>query len=269
MAGPARRGADDVALARLIVDWLVDHACVSRQHVFASGFSNGARMSLRLGCEAADLFAGIAPGAGTSSFEPPCLPSRPISYLGFSGTEDHLVSRVAGWEMFAQLNNCTTVTRPTFTSATTRCFAYDGCAADTFVEFCVAIGMRHEWMGHIRPSPNTDPGAVPYDLQPTDLDFSWYIFNRFSTLLPPPEMSDTAAEFIAAHTPAAGGADDSISVTGAVAAAADLVVGNKGSSLLITMLVSAALGALGGYKLGGALGRSSKGARYTSVEGGD
>ena len=82
-------------------------------------------------------------------------------------------------------------------------------------------------------------------------------------------MSDTAAEFIAAHTPAAGGADDSISVTGAVAAAADLVVGNKGSSLLITMLVSAALGALGGYKLGGALGRSSKGARYTSVEGGD
>ena len=32
---------------------------------------------------------------------------------------------------------------------------------------------------------------------------------------------------------------------------------------------SAALGALGGYKLGGALGRSSKGARYTSVEGGD
>ena len=90
MAGPARRGADDVALARLIVDWLVDHACVSRQHVFSSGFSNGARMSLRLGCEAADLFAGIAPGAGTSSFEPPCLPSRPISYLGFSGTEDHV-----------------------------------------------------------------------------------------------------------------------------------------------------------------------------------
>ena len=56
---------------------------------------------------------------------------------------------------------------------------------------------------------------------------------------------------------------------GVVQQALRVVGDNSGTSLLVTMLVSAALGALGGYKLGGALGRSSKGARYTSVEGGD
>ena len=56
---------------------------------------------------------------------------------------------------------------------------------------------------------------------------------------------------------------------GVVQQALRVVGDNSGTSLLVTMLVSAALGALGGYKLGGALGRSSKGARYTSVEAGD
>ena len=41
------------------------------------------------------------------------------------------------------------------------------------------------------------------------------------------------------------------------------------ADMLVAMLASAAAGALGGYKLGGARGRSSKGARYASVEAGE
>ena len=56
---------------------------------------------------------------------------------------------------------------------------------------------------------------------------------------------------------------------GVVQQALRVVGDNSGTSLLVAMLASAAVGALGGYKLGGARGRSSKGARYASVEAGE
>lgn len=43
---------------------------------------------------------------------------------------------------------------------------------------------RHDWIGHRRPSPNTDPGSIEYIPAATDLDFTRYLFDRFSTLLP-------------------------------------------------------------------------------------
>ena len=57
------------------------------------GFSNGAAMALRLGCEAADLFRAIVPAAGSNAFagrgQPAaaaaCRPSRRTSFLGASG----------------------------------------------------------------------------------------------------------------------------------------------------------------------------------------
>ena len=41
-----RRGADDVAFTRILVDWIVDPQAVGGHpdHVFAMGFSNGASM---------------------------------------------------------------------------------------------------------------------------------------------------------------------------------------------------------------------------------
>jgi hypothetical protein len=46
------------------------------------------------------------------------------------------------------------------------------------VEFCEVAGMRHEWSGHQRPSPNTDPGSVPYAQRASDIDITHYIFAR-------------------------------------------------------------------------------------------
>jgi polyhydroxybutyrate depolymerase len=60
----AARGLDDVGFARAIAEWLVAHASVDGENLFATGFSNGAMFSNRLGCEAADLFKGVAPVEG-------------------------------------------------------------------------------------------------------------------------------------------------------------------------------------------------------------
>jgi len=51
------------------------------------------------------------------------------------------------------------------------------------VEFCTIAGMRHEWSGHQRPSPNTDPGSQPYLQHASDIDMTQYIFYRFSALV--------------------------------------------------------------------------------------
>ena len=195
----ARRGADDVAFAQQIVDWLAENMCADRDNMFTFGFSNGASMVLRLGCERADMFKAIAPVAGSNSFASgtgmsaatACAPSRPISFIGASGSDDRLEARLAGWHLFGEKNGCDTdkPAVPTFTSATTSCVAHTACNSSVVVEFCTIAGMRHEWSGHQRPSPNTDPGSQPYVQHASDIDMTKYLFDRFSTM-----VSSTAGE---------------------------------------------------------------------------
>ena len=53
--------ADDVAFMRaLVADLGIYGRPIDRGRIFATGISNGGFMSLRLACEAADLFAGVA-----------------------------------------------------------------------------------------------------------------------------------------------------------------------------------------------------------------
>ena len=53
--------------------------------------SNGGFMANRLGCDRADVFAAIAPVAGTLGVGVACNPSRPVSVLAAHGTADRLV----------------------------------------------------------------------------------------------------------------------------------------------------------------------------------
>ena len=80
-------GVDDVSFVRAIVDDLERYMEVDRNAIFAAGMSGGGFMSYRLACEAADLFAAIAPVAGVENLMN-CEPSRPIGVLQFHGTED-------------------------------------------------------------------------------------------------------------------------------------------------------------------------------------
>jgi len=62
--GPARDdGVDDVKFAREIVRVVAEEANIDSQRIYATGISNGGAMAGRLGCEAADLFAAVAPVA--------------------------------------------------------------------------------------------------------------------------------------------------------------------------------------------------------------
>lgn len=91
-------GIDDVAFMRALVDDIAGRVPLDRARVFVAGASNGGMMAYRIGCEAADLVAGIAPviGAIPLPIAPDCRPSRPISVLAVNGMEDPIVPFAGG-----------------------------------------------------------------------------------------------------------------------------------------------------------------------------
>jgi poly(3-hydroxybutyrate) depolymerase/6-phosphogluconolactonase (cycloisomerase 2 family) len=89
--GQARlKSVDDVGFARAIVQAVAAEANIDRRRIYATGWSNGGFMSYRLACEAADVFAAVAPVAGRIGLLPTtsCQPSRPIAVIEFAGLHD-------------------------------------------------------------------------------------------------------------------------------------------------------------------------------------
>lgn len=82
--GFLRRVVDDIEAKGLKVD---------RKRIYAIGLSNGGMMSLRLACEAADLFAGVGAVAASmpKALALDCRPSAPVSVIVVNGTDDPIV----------------------------------------------------------------------------------------------------------------------------------------------------------------------------------
>ncbi|SPM32618.1 Poly(3-hydroxybutyrate) depolymerase [Mycobacterium rhizamassiliense] len=91
-ASPAdRRHVDDVGFLAGLAAKLQNDYNIAPGHVFATGMSNGGFMSNKLACDRADIFAAIAPVAGTLGVGVACNPSRPVSVWEAHGTADPLV----------------------------------------------------------------------------------------------------------------------------------------------------------------------------------
>lgn len=88
---PDQQGVDDVGFITGLVAKLVADFGIDPGHVYATGMSAGAFMANRLACQRADVFAAIAPVAGTLGVNMGCAPSRPVSVLVTHGTADPVV----------------------------------------------------------------------------------------------------------------------------------------------------------------------------------
>jgi polyhydroxybutyrate depolymerase len=164
---------DDVALMRAIFQEVSKHLNIDLSRVYATGLSNGAYMSYRLACEAADLFAAVAPGAGaigmndigggttgTGDFAA-CKPAAKVSVLDLHGSADGLIPyslQKPSMERIAMQNGCMLTTHPATQPASagdTMCVSHDGCPAGIDVTGCTVMGGGHVWFG----SPNCGTGA--------------------------------------------------------------------------------------------------------------
>src|SRR5436190_20092912 len=169
-----RTGLDDVAFARAIVADVARTRSVDMRRVFATGPSNGGLMVGRLACDAADLFAGVAPVIATlaPAIANRCRPAASISVIGIQGVADPvlpfggggvggtlegsaaggniLAGRVAQ-DLFRGLDGCAptpSVTElraqvPDSTSVTRR--EYTGCRDGTIVVWYEIAGGGHRW----------------------------------------------------------------------------------------------------------------------------
>jgi polyhydroxybutyrate depolymerase len=81
---------DDVGFIRALIEDLEKNANIDATRIYATGESNGAMMTYRLGCELSDKIASIAPVAGALGDEN-CRPEYPLPVIIFQGTSDQHV----------------------------------------------------------------------------------------------------------------------------------------------------------------------------------
>lgn len=188
-------GVDDVAFVRELIEQVGQAYCVDRRRIYATGHSSGARFAHRLGCEASDLFAAIAPNAGQIgnldlSTDPStpvfaCAPPRPVPIYEIHGTADcrnpyaggvapsgcaledqSVPDTIAAWAM---RNGCATSTTVVFEQGDARCMAFD-CPANAETVLCTIEGGGHAWPGSGRePAPcrSGSGGVTSSDLNAT------------------------------------------------------------------------------------------------------
>lgn len=89
---------DDVAFAKALVAQVQTTACIDPDRVYAVGVGTGGGMAYYLACQAADVFASVAPAAWDLLAEnvSACNPQRPITVISFRGTADVVVPYAGG-----------------------------------------------------------------------------------------------------------------------------------------------------------------------------
>ena len=90
---------DDVAFAKALVAQVQTIACIDPDRVYAVGVGTGGGMAYYLACQAADVFAAVAPAAWDLLAEnvDDCNPSRSITEISFRGTADVVVPYAGGF----------------------------------------------------------------------------------------------------------------------------------------------------------------------------
>jgi polyhydroxybutyrate depolymerase len=165
------KNVDDVGFVRAVVADLQPLANIDAKRIYATGMSNGGLLSNRLACEAADIFAAVAPVAGTLNFLP-CTPSQPISVIEFHGTDDQHIpyNGGAGPESLVDVEFASVQDSVGFWILSNGCnpqpqtnsFSdiqheiWTGCTGITTIELYTIIGGGHSWPGGTSGRPDAD-----------------------------------------------------------------------------------------------------------------
>jgi polyhydroxybutyrate depolymerase len=154
----SQNNIDEPAFVRGILSDLGTIARIDSKRIYAAGFSNGAMLSYRLGCEMSETFAAIAPVAGVL-LNNPCSPKQPVSILHIHGLADNSVpysgsvapaasgvfesveQSVAAW---AELDSCPPNPAVTQNGLLTHT-SYGPCKNGTAVELFTIQGIGHVW----------------------------------------------------------------------------------------------------------------------------
>jgi poly(3-hydroxybutyrate) depolymerase len=179
-------GKRDVDYTDYLVSWAANNTCADTSKMFVTGFSNGGAMTNMLGCLRSSVFRGVAPVSGEWPSYALCHLDRPLPYVSMCGSKDDeahcQITFAQTAKHFSKQNNCTGAGpkgSPIVLqmSDTTTCTQWSQCAGGSFVEYCLSSGLAHDPSGHLRPDD------ISYLRPGSDLDFTRYMFQKFSLLV--------------------------------------------------------------------------------------
>ena len=173
-ADSVREGVDDVGFIRRLIEITSDQYPVNPNRIYVAGISNGAMMSARVACDLSRTVAAVGLVAGSMGRETAvnCTPSRPVSVVNLSGTEDpivpfgggeisafgryrgHVIGAAATAEFWGKRDNCeqasvaTVPDRDDGDGSTITISRRSECTARTAVDLYIVRGGGHTWPGH-------------------------------------------------------------------------------------------------------------------------
>lgn len=176
------RGMDDVGFIRAMVAEIAAAHPIDPKRVYATGLSNGGMMAYRLGCEASDLFAAIAPVSAVIVVAP-CEPSFPVSLLHIHGTADRHVPIAGGVgeksivkipyppversvALWAAVDDCGKDPILSSPAPSVELRSYPLCTLGIAVDYYVIDGGSHAWPGGKRMAKFLDEPTRLLDATP-------------------------------------------------------------------------------------------------------
>ncbi|MGH8446414.1 MAG: alpha/beta hydrolase family esterase, partial [Solimonas sp.] len=179
-------GIDDVGFLADVVKVMTTTFKGDASRVYASGFSSGAFMAERFGCERSDLVAAVAVIAGTltGGLSRSCAPAKPRPIMLVNGTDDPLVpygggrigvqSSDAAYNFWIGRLNCApsatkTVALPDTTRdrTTVSLTSNTGCGSGGQVRRYAVNGGGHTWPGGLQYLPAWRIGRTSTDINAT------------------------------------------------------------------------------------------------------
>jgi polyhydroxybutyrate depolymerase len=211
---------DDVAYVGALLDDLAGAYPVDPSRVFATGFSDGAAMVHRLGCELSSRIAAIAPVAGGDQYETSaaCSPDRPVPVVEIHGTADpcwafdggsaaclardgkdkiDIPTTVATW-----VTNDGCATTPALADVAdtnpgdgtqTQSQAYGGCLSGADVVLYVVAGGGHTWPGGYQYGTPSQFGVTSQDFSANEVAWEFFATHPMVSSEAPPTAPATGA----------------------------------------------------------------------------
>ncbi len=201
-AEAAQRGIDDVGFLRALPAEIAASYSLDPMRVYSTGISNGGFMSFRLACDAADVFAAVAPVTAnlSSDVATQCMPARPISVAIVNGTVDPLgpwggglvrvllqrrgevLSTMATLDRLREIDDCGPVeTGPVIDNVaddeTTLRRHVARCARGTELLLFEIVGGGHTWPGGVQYLPELLVGRTSRELEAGEA--IWEFLRRF------------------------------------------------------------------------------------------
>jgi len=188
-----RLNIDDVGFVNAMIDDLLSRFSVDERRIYATGFSNGASMTYRVGAELSERIAAIAPVSGHLWLKELEL-ARPVSLIYIFGADDPLnpleggtvnLSRsaiskrppvVKSVLMWAEVLGCALEPEVIYDHNGVKGVIYPQARADSEVVFYTVDGLGHTWPGGQSLLPESMVGKTSTRLRANDV--IWEFFEK-------------------------------------------------------------------------------------------